>query len=377
MSRTVRRVATQPQQKTGSVWNRRRILAGFLCLGILPGVWLQSAYLAFWLGEGPLHTAVVLLGLFLAPVIAIFLLVRHHPRAMKVSVLLWGILCWTSSLFFSVVIPDTTANVISLHGGWMFSFAGARKRAVADRLAGHVARNLPGVDAGVPFTFEQGSISVDVELHAPGKTLDVRMVLDTGASLTTISPDTAMRLGISPGPGSPLLNVMTASGEASYPLVMISSLKVGGKSVGPLAVAVCEPCAVNNKVGLLGLNFTQHFQMIIDNKTSRIRIREVDSWVDQKDEVEPFLQVMNLVGQEQGDLLNLHARMGNRAPFGMQDLVFEVTLVDASERVLNTRRINVEKLHAGENRDFSVAIAAHPDTAAFRIQLQQAFWSTP
>ncbi len=373
MAPMVRRVQ---HEEPPAGFTRKRALALVLCLGILPGLWLQSAFLAAWLGEGQSHLLAVTLGLVLAPLLGLLLLVRGHPRALKVTALLWGTASWVFTLFFCVVIPESTSQVISSHGAWMFSFAGARTRVKGDRVMEVVSSKLPGAALSVPFTFEQGSIVVDATLTAGGaQSLPVRFVLDTGASFTTISPAVAARLGVAPGPRSPQLHVQTAGGEATYPLVVLSRLSVGEARVGPLVAAVCEPCAVGDKAGLLGLNFTSHFQTVIDNKTGRVRMRPVEDWVDRHAEVEPFLEVHGLTGSEAGDLLRIRAQVTNLAPVGVSGLAFELTLLDDQGQVLNARRVTVEAVAAGETRALDVEIAAHPACASFNLELKQADWA--
>ena len=368
-----RRVQMQQDEVRG--FTKKRALALVLCLGILPGLWLQSTFAATWMGEGRWHFLVVVVGLIVAPLLGFYWMVRRHPKALKVTALLWGVTSWTSSLFFLFVIPETTSQAISSHGAWMFSFAGAKTRARGDRVMIAMASSLPGASQSVPFSFEQGSIVVAAQLESGGRALPVRMVLDTGASFSTISPQTAAALGVSPGPRSPQLHVQTASGEASYPLVVLTGLKVGESRVGPLAVAVCEPCAVGDKVGLLGLNFTAHFQMVIDNKTGRIRMKPIEGWIDRKAEVEPFLEVHGLTGSEQGDLMHISAQVTNLAPVGVKNLSFELTLTDASDHALNMQRVMVEGVAAGETRSLTVDIAAQPECVSFRLELKQAFWA--
>ncbi len=374
MAPMARRV--QERRERGSALRVRRFLALLLAAGILPGVWLQSAYLAAWLGEGRRHllwvTAIVLL-----PFAAFVWLLRHHPRTFRVALLLWGCTSWAFALFAWVVIPSATAEVIENHGAWMFSYAGAPRRAQGDRIMALVSSLAAAESGSTPFSYEQGAIVVSAKLSAGSNSLPVRMVLDTGASFTTISPDAAARLGIAPGPRSPALRVQTASGEAEYPLAVLSSLRLGGMEVGPLAVAVCAPCAVGDKTGLLGLNFTRHFQMIVDNAAGRIRLHRKSARVDRRDELEPFLDVGDLAGREEGDVMRIQARVGNLSPAVMGPLAFDVTLLDAAGRALNRQRVLVERIAPGVAAPIEAAIATHPDVASFHVELAAGDWMSP
>lgn len=371
MAPMARRV--QARKETNGGFRIRRLLAWLLVAGILPGVWLQSAYLAWWLGEGRRHLLwVAAIGLL--PFASFAWLLRHHPRFLRASLLLWGCTSWAFALFVWIVIPSVTADVVSGHGAWMFSYAGGSRRAQGDYLMARVSQLTGASSDSVPFSFEQGAIVVQAELGNGRSSIPVRMVLDTGASLTTIAPADAAKLGLEVGPRTPSLHVQTASGEADYPLVVLASLRLGGVRVGPLAAAVCGPCAAGGSSGLLGLNFTRHFQMVVDNAAGRIRLNRKAARVDCRDELEPFLDMGDLTGSEEGDIMLVKARVSNLAPAAMAHLAFDITLQDASGRALNRRRVLLERLDAGASVPLEAAIATHPDVASFHIELAAGEW---
>lgn len=374
MAPMARRVQTRKESNGG--FRIRRLLAWLLVAGVLPGTWLQSAYLAWWLGEGRRHLGWVVVIIFL-PFTTLWWLLRHHPRAWRVSVLLWGCMSWLFTLFVWLVIPSVTSEVVAGHGAWMFSYAGTSSRSQGDRMMAMVSQLTKSNDNSVPFVFEQGSILVPTELSTNSASISVRMILDTGASFTTISPEDAARLGISPGPRSPSLHVQTASGEADYPLVVLSSLEIGKVRVGPIVVAVCGPCAAGRASGLLGLNFTRHFQMVVDNAAGRIRLHHKMSRIDQRDELEPFLEVGELSGREEGDIMHVTGRVANLSSVPMVHLAFDVTLQDSAGRALNRRRILLERIDPGAFASLSTVMATHPNVNSFHMELVSGEWLAP
>jgi clan AA aspartic protease (TIGR02281 family) len=93
------------------------------------------------------------------------------------------------------------------------------------------------------------------------------LLLDTGASLTVITPQLLQELSLNLH--SPLRKAWfnTANGVVEAPIFMIDSISIGGQIVDHLEVAVMD---LNNQHinGLLGMNFLQHFHFSIDQQNN-------------------------------------------------------------------------------------------------------------
>jgi predicted aspartyl protease len=92
----------------------------------------------------------------------------------------------------------------------------------------------------------------------------VRLVLDTGATRTTISPAALIGLGVTYR-DAPKVEIRGVTGTASAYLVGLESLEVGGARVGPLRVLSHDPQIGRGTEGLLGQDFLNHFRVTIDN----------------------------------------------------------------------------------------------------------------
>ena len=90
-----------------------------------------------------------------------------------------------------------------------------------------------------------------------------RLLVDTGASLTVITPELLQELSLDGQ--SPLRRAWfnTANGVVEAPIYVIQRISLGGQTVDQLEVAVMN---LNNAHinGLLGMNFLQHFRFSID-----------------------------------------------------------------------------------------------------------------
>jgi predicted aspartyl protease len=92
----------------------------------------------------------------------------------------------------------------------------------------------------------------------------VQLILDTGATRTTISPAALIGLGVTYR-DAPKVEIHGVTGTASAYLVGLESLEVGGARVGPLPVLSHDAQMGGGSQGLLGRDFLNHFRVTIDN----------------------------------------------------------------------------------------------------------------
>jgi predicted aspartyl protease len=92
----------------------------------------------------------------------------------------------------------------------------------------------------------------------------VQLILDTGATRTTISPAALIGLGVTYR-DAPKVEIHGVTGTASAYLVGLESLEVGGARVGPLPVLSHDTQMGGGSQGLLGRDFLNHFRVTIDN----------------------------------------------------------------------------------------------------------------
>lgn len=91
-----------------------------------------------------------------------------------------------------------------------------------------------------------------------------QLILDTGASRTTISPAALMGIGVSYR-DAPKIQIRGVTGTASAYLVTLESLDVAGARVGPLPVISHDAQLGHGVQGLLGRDFLGYFRVTIDN----------------------------------------------------------------------------------------------------------------
>ena len=95
---------------------------------------------------------------------------------------------------------------------------------------------------------DDGHFWVQVRAHGTVK----RLLVDTGATLTTLSADAANDMGAIPDPDDSTITLTTANGTTQAQLGLIPSLRVGNVVVHQLPIAVAPGIADTN---VLGMNF--------------------------------------------------------------------------------------------------------------------------
>jgi clan AA aspartic protease (TIGR02281 family) len=352
----------------------KKLILGLLILGTVPGFILTSAFVALFTGEGIVHTLLSILLFIMVPFLSLRQILGKQERRTYKTLALWGAISWILIIFMLLGAREKTADLLSKHGTWYLSFLGKEKRKSSKVILNKILSPLYG-DQGAKYSYEGGSIVVDVTVKGPNSSIKTKLILDTGASITTISSKLAQKLGLNGGSSS--ITVNTASGEANYPLVTINSIDLGGHSAGPITAAICDPCAQGKSEGLLGLNFTSQFRMAINNKKAIIKLDKLERWVDQKNDIEPFLQVGTISGDLDEDRLKISASISNNSGLAMKGLVFLCRVIDSKGKTLETKRVKIKNLKSHENSAISIITAPHQQTHSFQLELKRGFWSNP
>jgi aspartyl protease family protein len=99
---------------------------------------------------------------------------------------------------------------------------------------------------------ERGHVVLDAAVNgAP-----VKMLVDTGASLVTLTPQDARAAGLNPGSLMFNARVQTANGSARMAPVTLREIRIGQLSIYDVPAAVME----NLQVSLLGMSFLSRLQ---------------------------------------------------------------------------------------------------------------------
>ncbi len=123
--------------------------------------------------------------------------------------------------------------------------------------------------AGIPLHQRGNSFLVDAR---PANAGSVRLLIDTGASITILTPEVFERRGIRYRDTGTSRIFNTANGRVRAPIYILDVLTVGDWQVEQLEIGVLDLGRGSGKDGLLGMNFLKHFQFFIDQNDALLRL---------------------------------------------------------------------------------------------------------
>jgi predicted aspartyl protease len=123
------------------------------------------------------------------------------------------------------------------------------------------------------FDPKAGIILIKTKVYGPRGDAIVNLALDTGATWTLVSWETAVLVGYDPASIQQRTAITTGSGIEYCPKLNLLRVEALGKSVSSLEV-LCHTLPPTSRVdGLLGLNFLRQFNVGLNFKLGYITIR--------------------------------------------------------------------------------------------------------
>ncbi len=126
-------------------------------------------------------------------------------------------------------------------------------------------------DITIPLQKIGGAFVVQANLN---NERTAHLIVDTGASMTVLSTNIALDLGILGTTDNELLTVNTAGGSVQVNMNYLSSLHVGTAQAKHVAVAIHDLPDIPEQIeGLLGMSFLKHFLVTLDAEHARLILR--------------------------------------------------------------------------------------------------------
>ena len=123
----------------------------------------------------------------------------------------------------------------------------------------------------VPIQRYGGSLVVPVKLN---NKKSVHLILDTGATMTVLSTDVAIELGLTSDSESQVATVNTAGGPVQVNLIRVESMGVKGAKAKNVVVAIHDLPDVQPGIdGLLGMSFLNNFLVTLDSNQGQLHLR--------------------------------------------------------------------------------------------------------
>jgi clan AA aspartic protease (TIGR02281 family) len=99
--------------------------------------------------------------------------------------------------------------------------------------------------------------------------VSVPLMLDTGATYTVLTRQTAYDLGITTLERLPKQSFLTPGGPIQSPVTTLKSIQVGTAEARDVAVAI--DAEGHLPMGLLGMTFMRHFKVTVDQLEGHVR----------------------------------------------------------------------------------------------------------
>ncbi len=219
---------------------------------------------------------------------------------------------------------------------------------------------LPYEGAGrrlsLPIVFEQG-----------GKTIEREMMLDTGATYTTLPLDVLRDLGVVPGADDPKIVLHTANGEREAQVVLVETVWLGDLAVHGVAVATCEACASSDTVGLLGLNVTGNFNITIDADRREVLLAPRQE-ENRRLDASPFIDLQASLSRYPGGRMEVEVNLDNRAS---RDLTAAQAEIRCGERSFS---VDLPGVLAKNSETIRRRLPEHEPCERYQVALLSAKW---
>ena len=123
----------------------------------------------------------------------------------------------------------------------------------------------------VPVIQKGGSLVVPVTLN---NERDVQLILDTGATMTVLSSNVALELGLLSNTQTQVTTVNTAGGPVQVNLTRIDSIQIDTAKARNVSVVIHDlPEAHPGIDGLLGMSFLNNFLVTLDSDQGQLHLR--------------------------------------------------------------------------------------------------------
>ncbi len=219
----------------------------------------------------------------------------------------------------------------------------------------------------LPYEGEGRRLSVPIIFGNLGRELEVEMMLDTGATYTTLDTAALKALGVHPSDSDPVIRLHTANGERDARIVLLDSVWLGDLRLDGIAIATCDDCGSSDTAGLLGLNVAGAFNLQIDADRREVVFTRRET-IDRRLDVKPFSDLAATFTRFPGGRVEVTARVEN---LGRRDIDSVVTSVRCGDEtwIVRLGEVLVDEVSTARRK-----LPAHETCSEYEIAMHQASW---
>ncbi|MEZ4316842.1 MAG: retropepsin-like aspartic protease [Myxococcota bacterium] len=219
----------------------------------------------------------------------------------------------------------------------------------------------------LPYEGEGRNLSIPVVFQHGDQEIEVMMMLDTGATYTTLSDDVLARLGLSEAPSDPVIRLHTANGEREAHILAVDHIWLGDLRLDGVALATCNLCSSKETAGLLGLNVAGGFNVAIDADRKEVTFSRRATF-DRKLDIKPWLDLDASFSRYPGGRVEVDIEAKNTST---QDITTASAAVRCGER---RWVVDLGRLPPKEEVRVRRKLPVHDACEAYEISLNEATW---
>lgn len=373
----------------GALSRRQLARIGVSLLALAPTILLYAAAVGLGLhrhGQPWAVSIAATVAVFMPPLFATVAVHKERVLAFATAALIWS--C-SALLLLPVYFPgerrDAVTTGLALLGGG--SDWSELARSVADQLPDEPEVAAPELASAVeldrpilppalpvgddeivlPYEGEGRNLAIPVVFRNGSREIEVMMMLDTGATYTTLSDDVLAQLGIEQSDSDPVIRLHTANGEREAHILAVEQLWLGDLRLEGVALATCNECSSKETAGLLGLNVAGGFNVAIDADRREVTFAKRSTF-DRKLDIKPWLDLDASFSRYPGGRVEVEIDTMNRSS---QDITSASAAVRCGEK-----RWVVDLGHLAPNQPTNVRrkLPAHEACEAYEISLAEATW---
>lgn len=220
----------------------------------------------------------------------------------------------------------------------------------------------------LPYEGEGRTLAVPVTIDgAGGRSQEIWMMFDTGATLTTLDMATLRELGVRVRADAPEVTVQTAGGPRQTRLALVDRVWVGGMEVEGVTVSVCDDCRGEHTRGLLGLNVSGRFLSTVDPSRREIVLEPHQGEADRVLDIAHWVELSATATRWPDGRVEVEARLKNRAE---RDIEWAEVSIQCSERFTAP----MEHIPAGQEIKATVSLPTGVQCDQYKVGLERAGW---